>query len=164
MAVALTSDRNQKFPEYAYRFGKHPLRADGADDDGAPSDLGYCTSLTSTDRCFGASGHIHATHADTAGLDPLAGVFYGAGKGAGSVFYVTVGTGVGGGLVIGGKLHGAGRPAVAEIGHLRPGLHEDRPELTVESLCSGPAIAQGVARPHNSVAIPRYFKRASILV
>jgi glucokinase len=71
----------------------------------------------------------------------LAEARYGAGQGAGSVFYVTVGTGVGGGFVVGGKLHGAGRPAVAEIGHLRPGLHDDRPELTVESLASGWGIA-----------------------
>jgi glucokinase len=71
----------------------------------------------------------------------LAEARYGAGAGAGSVFYVTIGTGVGGGFVVNGKLHGAGRPAVAEIGHLRPGLHDDRPELTVESLCSGWGIA-----------------------
>lgn len=67
----------------------------------------------------------------------LAEAKFGAARGAGSVFYVTVGTGVGGGFVVNGKLHGLGRPAVAEIGHLRPGLHDDRPELTVESLCSG---------------------------
>ncbi|MBC7856680.1 MAG: ROK family protein [Pirellulaceae bacterium] len=92
----------------------------------------------------------------------------GAGKGAGSVFYVTVGTGVGGGLVIGGKLQGVGRPAVAEIGHLRPGLHEDRPELTVESLCSGPAIAAAaaaritgqVSRPLDSLR--KYLQRNSL--
>ena len=71
----------------------------------------------------------------------LAEARYGAGQGAGSVFYVTIGTGVGGGFVLNGKLHGAGRPAVAEIGHLRPGLHDDRPELTVESLASGWGIA-----------------------
>jgi glucokinase len=70
----------------------------------------------------------------------LAEARYGAGKNARSVFYVTIGTGVGGGFVVDGKLHGAGRPAVAEIGHLRPGLHDDRPELTVESLCAGPGI------------------------
>ncbi|MGI8978628.1 MAG: ROK family protein [Pirellulaceae bacterium] len=98
----------------------------------------------------------------------LAEARYGAGKGADSVFYITVGTGVGGGLVIGGKLHGAGRPAVAEIGHLRPGLHEDRPELTVESLCSGPAIAAAaaaritgqVSRPLDSLR--KYLQRSSL--
>jgi glucokinase len=65
----------------------------------------------------------------------------GAGRPYRSVFYVTVGTGVGGGYVVAGKLHGGGRPAVAEIGHLRPGIHDDRPELTVESLASGWGIA-----------------------
>jgi glucokinase len=66
---------------------------------------------------------------------------FGAGRGAGSVFYVTVGTGIGGGLVVNGRLHGVGRPAAAEIGHLRPGFAADRPDKTVESLASGPAIA-----------------------
>ncbi len=65
----------------------------------------------------------------------------GAGRGSQSLLYVTVGTGVGGGLILGGKVHGNGRPAVAEIGHLRPGLHDDRPEMTVESHCSGWGIA-----------------------
>ena len=36
--------------------------------------------------------------------------------------------------------HGQG-PAVAEIGHLRPGLHADRPDETVESIVSGWGIA-----------------------
>lgn len=62
---------------------------------------------------------------------------FGAGRNADSVFYVTVGTGVGGGFVVDNKLFGATRPAVAEIGHLRPGLHEVHPESTVESLASG---------------------------
>src|SRR6186713_3027655 len=71
----------------------------------------------------------------------LAEARFGAGRGAGSVLYVTVGTGIGGGLVLGGNLHGSGRPAVAEIGHLRPGLNADDAEMTVESLAAGPAIA-----------------------
>jgi glucokinase len=71
----------------------------------------------------------------------LAEATFGAGKGCRSLLYVTVGTGVGGGLVLAGKVHGTGRPAVAEIGHLRPGLHDDRPEMTVESHCSGWGIA-----------------------
>lgn len=65
----------------------------------------------------------------------------GAGREAASVFYVTVGTGIGGGLVLHGQLHGRGRPAVAEIGHLRPGLAATSGTATVESLASGPAIA-----------------------
>lgn len=67
----------------------------------------------------------------------LAEARFGAGRGKRTVFFVTVGTGIGGGFAIDGQLHGAGRPAVAEIGHLRPGLHADRAESTVESLASG---------------------------
>lgn len=69
-----------------------------------------------------------------------------AGRGGRTVFYVTVGTGVGGGLVIDGRLHGAGRPAVAEIGHLRPGPSARAPGETVESLASGWGIASSFRR------------------
>lgn len=55
--------------------------------------------------------------ADVAGL---AEVLFGAGKGHSPVFYITVGTGIGGGLIIGGEIYrGVGKGA-AEIGHLRP--------------------------------------------
>jgi glucokinase len=72
----------------------------------------------------------------------LAEARWGAGRGKTSVLYVTVGTGIGGGLVLGGRLYGTQRPAVAEIGHLRPGLDAESPDQTVESLASGPAIAR----------------------
>lgn len=75
----------------------------------------------------------------------LAEARWGAGRGKSSVLYVTVGTGIGGGLVLGGRLYGRGRPAVAEIGHLRPGLDAEAPQQTVESLASGPAIARFAA-------------------
>lgn len=65
----------------------------------------------------------------------------GAGRDRRSVFYVTVGTGIGGGFVIDGSLHGIGRPAVAEIGHLRPGPRAECPDATVESIASGMGIA-----------------------
>ena len=71
----------------------------------------------------------------------LAEARYGAGQGHRTVFYITVGTGVGGGLVIDQRVHGTDRPAAAEIGHLRPGLLADDPHATVESLASGWGIA-----------------------
>jgi glucokinase len=70
----------------------------------------------------------------------LAEATCGAGRGHGTVFYITVGTGIGGGLVIDGELQGAGRLAIAEIGHLRPGPLADDPHATVESLAAGPGI------------------------
>ena len=73
----------------------------------------------------------------------LAEARFGAGRGHRAVFYVTVGTGVGGGLVIDGDLFGSDRPAIAEIGHLRPDPQNDLPDATVESVASGWGIVSG---------------------
>lgn len=72
----------------------------------------------------------------------IAEATYGSGQGIRRVFYVTIGTGIGGGFVIDGTLYGAGAAAVAEIGHLRPGLDFISPADTVESLASGLGMAQ----------------------
>jgi glucokinase len=54
--------------------------------------------------------------ADVAGL---AEALFGAGKGLSPVFYITLGSGIGGGFIINGEIYrGAGRGA-AEIGHLK---------------------------------------------
>jgi glucokinase len=76
----------------------------------------------------------------------LAEACFGAGRGAGSVFYVTVGTGIGGGLVFDRRIHGTSRPAAAEIGHLRPGLDAVRHSDTVESRAAGPGIGNAAQR------------------
>lgn len=75
---------------------------------------------------------------DVAGL---AEARFGAGAGRRAVFFVTVGTGIGGGLIVDGQIYRGNGAAAAEIGHLRPGLHADRPDQTVESLASGWGIA-----------------------
>ena len=77
----------------------------------------------------------------------LAESVLGAGKGKGSLLYVTVGTGIGGGLIVGGKLvHGLMHP---ELGHmiLRPARQDSMPDGVcpfhrgcIEGLASGPAI------------------------
>ena len=79
-------------------------------------------------------------------LAALAESRIGAGRGRGSVFYVTVGTGVGGGYVVNGRLQGQGRTSVAEIGHLRPGLDAVDPDRIVESFASGWSIASYARR------------------
>lgn len=61
----------------------------------------------------------------------------GAGQGSRRVFYVTVGTGIGGGFVVDGQLDGNQRPAISEIGHLRPGIESRSAEQTVENAASG---------------------------
>lgn len=67
----------------------------------------------------------------------LAEATLGAGRGLSRVFYVTVGTGIGGGFILDGKIDGQGREAIAEIGHLRPGTTARSSTQTVESIASG---------------------------
>jgi glucokinase len=77
--------------------------------------------------------------ADVAGL---AEAHFGAGKGLSPIFYITVGTGIGGGLIIDGKIYrGVGRGA-AEIGHVRPAFPEVSPQRqsTLEAFASGTGI------------------------
>lgn len=80
--------------------------------------------------------------ADVAGL---AEALFGAGQGMSPVFYITIGSGIGGGLIINGEIYrGCGRGA-AEIGHLlilgdvKGGLRN------LESLASGWGIAKRVS-------------------
>ncbi len=79
--------------------------------------------------------------ADVAGL---AEALFGAGKGLSPVFYITIGSGIGGGLIINGEIYrGCGRGA-AEIGHLRLMWHhgDTIEERTLERYASGWAIGQ----------------------
>jgi glucokinase len=64
----------------------------------------------------------------------------GAGRGYSPVFYVTMGSGVGGGLVVNGSIYHGAKPGEAEIGHLRL----DREGTIVESRCSGWAVDQRI--------------------
>ena len=61
---------------------------------------------------------------------------HGAGARANPVFYVTLGSGVGGGLVADGNIYHGACPGEAEIGHVRL----DRNGTIVESRCSGWAV------------------------
>ena len=76
----------------------------------------------------------------------LAEATYGAAREARTVFYVTVGTGIGGGWVQDRQIYGTERPAAAEIGHLRPGLDATDRHQTLESLAAGPAIPHQLQR------------------
>ena len=60
----------------------------------------------------------------------------GAGQKFNPVFYVTLGSGVGGGLIVDGAIYHGASPGEAEIGHVRL----DRQGTIVESRCSGWAI------------------------
>jgi glucokinase len=76
----------------------------------------------------------------------LAEARFGAGRGRKVVFYTNVGSGIGGALMIDGRLYCDGQRVTAEIGHLRPGVHAEGREQTVESLASGWAISAAARR------------------
>lgn len=85
--------------------------------------------------------------ADCAGL---AEALFGAGKGLSPIFYITIGSGIGGGLIINGEIYrGCGRGA-AEIGHVT-GRYEG---IVLEHLASGWGIAESartsIENPHGN--------------
>ncbi|HYN84445.1 MAG TPA: ROK family protein [Pyrinomonadaceae bacterium] len=71
---------------------------------------------------------------------------YGAGRGAEDMVYMTISTGIGGGVIIGGRLiHGIG-DAAGEVGHMivKPGGHPCGcgSRGCLETICSGTSIAR----------------------
>ncbi len=102
-------------------------------------------------------------------LEPLAGVpvvvdndanvaalgeaRHGAGRGANPVFYVTLGSGVGGGLVLDGLIYHGAIPGESEIGHIRL----DKQGTILEQRCSGWAVDARIRElkskePHSELA------------
>jgi glucokinase len=86
-----------------------------------------------------------------ANVAALGEALHGAGRGYRHVFYVTIGSGIGGGMVVDGQIYHGAMPGEAELGHLwlvPPGRSADAesspgestPGQTLEETCSGWAI------------------------
>lgn len=81
-----------------------------------------------------------------ANLGALAEWRWGAGRGCDSLVFITMGTGLGAGLILNGRLWRGASDLAGEVGHLR--LAEDGPEGygkrgSFEGFCSGGGIARG---------------------
>lgn len=70
----------------------------------------------------------------------LAEALYGSGKGYIRVFYMTIGSGIGGGMILNGEIYYGKEPGEVEVGHLRLNKGGD----TLESKCSGWAVNKKV--------------------
>jgi glucokinase len=81
--------------------------------------------------------------ADVAGL---AEALFGAGKGLSPIFYITIGSGIGGGLVINGEIYRGCGLGAAEIGHLRV-LWGGHP-VPLEQVASGWSIEERATYRH----------------
>lgn len=76
-----------------------------------------------------------------ANVAALGEALHGAGRGYRHVFYVTVGSGIGGGMVVDGQIYHGAMPGEAELGHLwLVPPTETTPGQTLEETCSGWAI------------------------
>jgi len=125
---------------------KHPLRAAGIGF-GGPVDAARGRAVKShhvqgwddfplTDWCRDTL-KLPAAVGNDCDVAGLAEAKFGAGRGERAVLYVTVGTGIGGGLVIDGQIYTGRGSGAAEIGHLRPGLDATDSEAIVEALAAG---------------------------
>lgn len=83
--------------------------------------------------------NIH-NDADTAALGETR---FGAGAGKSPVLYVTIGSGIGGGLVVDGRIYRGNGAGAVEIGHLRV---DDEGTKTLEDVASGWGIAREAGR------------------
>jgi len=96
---------------------------------------------------------------------------YGAGRGVRDLLYLTVSTGIGGGVILNGQVHRGANGLAGEIGHMPiTPLDPNAPECTchkrgcLESLASGPAIeALGrEALKHAGRAVPQGFTSKNV--
>ncbi len=71
-----------------------------------------------------------------ANVAALGEAWHGAGRAANPVFYVTLGSGAGGGFIVDGEIYHGAPPGEAEIGHIRL----DKNGQTLEERCSGWAV------------------------
>lgn len=71
-----------------------------------------------------------------ANVAALAEAVFGCGKGYERVFYITIGSGIGGGMIVQGDIYHGRTPGEAEVGHLRM----NKKGVTLEATCSGWAV------------------------
>jgi glucokinase len=90
--------------------------------------------------------HVCAKIDNDANAAALAEAIWGAGIGFGNVFYATLGTGIGAGIIFDGRIYHGRTGSAAEGGHVSIDYNGPRCACgkrgCIEALCSGPAIAQ----------------------
>jgi glucokinase len=79
--------------------------------------------------------------ADVAGLGEA---LFGAGQGVSPIFYITIGSGIGGGLIIDRKIYRGASRGAAEVGHLKMAQAEG--PIKLEALCSGWGLEAAAAQ------------------
>ncbi len=96
---------------------------------------------------------VHVVADNDANVAALAEATLGAGRGRNPVFYMTIGSGIGGGMVHDGEIYHGAHPGEVEVGHTRiPFPHREPKDWPIlEELCSGWSLdrqVRAVARAH----------------
>lgn len=118
------------------------------------------------ERAFGLSCRVD-NDANAAGL---AEAIWGAARGYQNIFYATIGTGIGTGIVFGERIYHGRTGSAAEGGHLSIDYRGPRCACgkrgCIEALCSGPAIAQRararLAEARSSASMLRELTRGNL--
>lgn len=99
-------------------------------------------------RLLEQAAGVPASLENDANAGALAERRFGAGQGASNLVFLTFSTGMGAGLILGGRLHRGAGGLAGEVGHVR--LAEDGPpgygkRGSFEGFCSGPGLARQLA-------------------
>jgi glucokinase len=107
---------------------------------------------------------IRAIMDNDANVGALGEAEYGAGRGCDPLFYMTLSTGIGGGIVIGGKIHHGPDSFAGEIGHIN--IRPDGPECLcgsngcLERMCCGLWLERDYGRsPKELLQDPAFVER-----
>jgi glucokinase len=117
-------------------------------------------------RATGAMCHV-ANDADMAGLGEF---HHGAGRGTRNMIYITWSTGVGGGMIIDGKLHRGAHGTAGEVGHMivdaNGPLDQCGQHGCLEVFCGGANLARETGHPAAELfaAAARGDERARLVV
>src|SRR5205809_2515774 len=117
-------------------------------------------------RATGAKAHL-ANDADMAGLGEF---HHGAGRGTRNMLYITWSTGVGGGLIVDGKLHRGAHGTAGEVGHMiidpNGPLDQCGQHGCLEVFCGGANLARETGHPAAELfaAAARGDKHAGMVV
>lgn len=118
------------------------------------------------ERAFGVAARVD-NDANAAGL---AEAIWGAARGYQNIFYATIGTGIGTGIVFGQRIYHGRTGSAAEGGHLSIDYRGPRCACgkrgCIEVLCSGPAIAlrarERLVQPNSSGSMLRRLTRGNL--
>ncbi|GAB3260306.1 ROK family protein [Larkinella harenae] len=90
-----------------------------------------------------------------ANVAALGEALYGAGRDFRRVFYVTLGSGVGGGMITDGQIYHGRPPGETEIGHIRL----DKSGTTLEAVCSGWAVDREIRQAISTLPAESVLKQ-----